>query len=330
VIVGASVFEEIAAFTSRGGDGLWRSISEGEWARDHEDFGHVTCRVFSDDQGHGLVVQLRPRTSPSMLHKYIPRPVRTACETDGLIVVSAQNEPDAESLAAAIADYAGRARGGYLISLHRRTGRADLTGAFVSQRTVSGSDADFASAVRRASHEGPDILLIAGPQSEIVLHEGILAAAAGRLVIMAVVAPTAVHALRATLGHGGLDRDAHVRRALAASFRVAVGYRSLRRLGGGRMLVQDVVSTSHDVHALLEAGDFDGLTRLIHQGGVGVRSVDEALARATRRGHVSLREAAAHADDRRRLVALVRQRLDVPASRRVGPREVHVPIAITR
>ena len=49
-LVSASVFDEVASFTSRDGDGLWRSVAEGEWARDHEDFGHVTCRLFSDDQ----------------------------------------------------------------------------------------------------------------------------------------------------------------------------------------------------------------------------------------------------------------------------------------
>ena len=334
-LVSALVFEEVAAFTGRGGDGLWRSVSEGEWARDHEDFGRVTCRLFSDDSGHGVVVHLRPRTSPKLLYKYIPRQVRTACEGDGLVVVAAPSEADVESLAAAIADWSGRARGGYVISLHKRHGRVDLTGAFVSQRTITGSDSDFATAVRRASHEGPDILLVVGPQTEMVMHEAILAASAGRLVIVAVVAPSAVMAIRTTLGHGGLERDAHVRRALAASFRVAISYRSLRRLGGGRMLVQDLVTASKDVRSLIEIGDLDGLGHLLRRGVPGARSVDEALARATRRGQVSLREAVAHADDRHRLVSLVRMRARArwqagTGDNRGAHHEVHVPIALSR
>jgi Tfp pilus assembly pilus retraction ATPase PilT len=334
-LVSTLVFEEVAAFTGRGGDGLWRSVSEGEWARDHADFGRVTCRLFSDDSGHGVVVHLRPRTSPKLLYKYIPRQVRTACEGDGLVVVAAPSEADVESLAAAIADWSGRARGGYVISLHKRHGRVDLTGAFVSQRTITGSDSDFATAVRRASHEGPDILLVVGPQTEMVMHEAILAASAGRLVIVAVVAPSAVMAIRTTLGHGGLERDAHVRRALAASFRVAISYRSLRRLGGGRMLVQDLVTASKDVRSLIEIGDLDGLGHLLRQGVPGARSVDEALARATRRGQVSLREAVDHADDRQRLVSLVRMRARArwqagTGDNRSAHHEVHVPIALSR
>ena len=332
-MVASSVFDEVSSFTSHGGDGQWRSLSDGEWARDHEDFGHITCREFSDDYGHGLVVHLRPRPSSKLLHKYIPRQVRTACEGDGLIIVSAQSDADVDSFAGAIADWSGRFHGGYLISLHRRSGRSEITGAFVSQRTITGSDADFASAIRRASHEGPDILLIAGPQTDMVLHEAILAASAGRLVIIAVIAPTAVTALRTTLGPSGLDRDAHVRRVLASAFRVAVGYRSVRRIGGGRMLVQDVVTTSKEIRTLIEMGDFDGLTRLQQQGAPGTRTVDEALARAARRGQVSLREAVAHADDPIRLVALVRMRTHSSLSGRRNARpdhEVHLPIAVSQ
>ena len=110
-----------------------------------------------------------------------------------------------------------------MISLHKRHGRVDLTGAFVSYRTISGSDSDFSTAIRRASHEGPDILLVVGPQTEMVMHEAILAASTGRLVIVAVVAPTAVTALKMTLGHG---------RALAGSSAMLMFVAPLRRPSG--------------------------------------------------------------------------------------------------
>ena len=333
-MVDASVLDEASGAFGRGGDGVWQTRADGEWVREYQDLGPVSCRMFSDQQGSGLVLQLRPQTSPVSLHKHIPRQVRTACEGDGLVVVSAPTEASVEALALALADWSGRTRGGYLISLQRRNSlRGDIAGAFVSLRTITGTDADFAGAIRRASHEGPDILLVTGPQSELPLHEAILAATGGRLVIVAVVAPTTVDAMRAMLGQTGLDRDAHVRRALAASFRAAVGYRSLRRIGGGRMLIQDVILASNDVRPLLEAGDFDGLARTQHQGSGGMRSIDEALARATRRGHISLREAAAHAVDRSHLVSLVRgqarARVSMKATMRVdGHHEIQVPISL--
>jgi len=328
-VVDASVLDEASTAFSRGGDGQWQSRSDGEWVREYHDLGSVSCRMFSDHHGFGLVLQMRPHASPRMLHKHIPRQVRTACEGDGLIVVSAPTEAAVESLAVALADWTGRNRGGYLISLQRRSLRGDISGAFVSLRTITGPDAEFAAAIRRASHEGPDILLVTGPQTELPLHEAILASTGGRLVIVAVVAPTTVDALRILVGQSGLDRDAHLRRALAASFRAAVGYRSLRRIGGGRMLIQDIILGSNDVRPLLESADFDGLVSSQRQGSGGMRSVDEALARAIRRGQVSLREAAAHAVDRRHMVAQVRMLSRARLTRNASAeREIHMPIAV--
>src|SRR4030095_8417961 len=87
---------------------------------------------------------------------------------------------------------------------------------------------------RGAAQESPDILLVTGLQAEQPLQAAVLAAAGGRLVIAGVVAPTTVEALGMLAGS-----DSHVRRAMAASFRAAIGYRSLRRLGGGRTLIYD-------------------------------------------------------------------------------------------
>lgn len=328
-LVDASVLDEASGAFARGGDGVWQSRADGEWVREYHDLGSVTCRMFSDHHGFGLVLQMRPQASPRLLHKHIPRQVRTACEGEGLVVVSAPTEAAVESLALAIADWSGRNRGGYLISLQRRSLRGEISGAFVSLRTITGPDSEFAAAIRRASHEGPDILLVTGPQTELPLHEAILASTGGRLVIVAVVAPTTVEAMRVLVGQSGLDRDAHLRRALAASFRAAVGYRSLRRIGGGRMLVQDIILGSNEVRPLIEAADFEGLVNSQRQGAGGMRSVDEALARAIRRGHVTLREAAAHAIDRRHMVALVRMLARTRLSRMQNEsREVHMPIPL--
>jgi Tfp pilus assembly pilus retraction ATPase PilT len=332
-IVDASILDEASGAFARGGDGVWQSRSDGEWVREYHDLGNVSCRMFSDHHGFGLVLQMRPHSSPRLLHKHIPRQVRSACEGDGLIVVAAPTEAAVESLARARGAWSGRNRGGYLISLQRRSLRGNISGAFVSLRTITGPDAEFAAAIRRASHEGPDILLVTGPQTELPLHEAILASTGGRLVIVAVVAQTTVDALRVLVGQSGLDRDAHLRRALAASFRAAVGYRSLRRIGGGRMLVQDIILGSNEVRPLLEAADFEGIANTQRQGSGGMRSVDEALARAIRRGHVSLREAAAHAIDRRHMVALVRMLARTGLSRSrtssaSGEREIHVPISL--
>jgi Tfp pilus assembly pilus retraction ATPase PilT len=308
--VAASVIEDTTAAFTRGGEGIWEARADGEWVREDDELGYISCRVFSDQEGSGLILHLRPSTSLRLLHKHIPRQVRTACEGNGLVVVAASNEADVEALAAAVADWSGRDRGGYLISLQRRSrSYGDITGAFVSQRTIAGTDKDFAAAIRRAAQESPDILLVTGLQAEQPLQAAVLAAAGGRLVIAGVVAPTTVEALRMLAGP-----DSHVRRAMAASFRAAIGYRSLRRLGGGRALIQDVVLASGSVSSLIESGDFAAFARTQNDVAAKMKSVDESLARAVTRRQISLREAASQAIDRSHLVALVRSQARTTSS----------------
>lgn len=312
--VAASVIEDATAAFTRGGEGVWEARADGEWIREDDELGYISCRVFTDQQGSGLIIHLRPSTSLRLLHKHIPRQVRAACEGNGLVVVAASNEGDVEALAAAVADWSGRDRGGYLISLQRRSrSHGDIAGAFVSQRTIAGPDKDFAAAIRRAAQESPDILLVTGLQAEQSLQAAVLAAAGGRLVIAGVVAPTTVEALRMLGGS-----DSHGRRAMAASFRAAIGYRSLRRLGGGRALIQDVVLASGSVSSMIESGDFSGFARSQNDVAAKMKSVDEALARAVTRRQISLREAASQAIDRSHLVALVRSQARTTSSGRLA------------
>ena len=118
------------------------------------------------------------------------------------------------------------------------------------------------------------------------------------------------------------DDQAQVRCGLAASLRAAFSYRGLRRRGGGRTTVHDVLLGTAEVRARLEQGDFDGIEEMQREGVQGMRTLDDALARAVARRHVALRQAARHATSRSELITLTR----VQARRRyraVPRREAH-------
>ena len=138
------------------------------------------------------------------------------------------------------------------------------------------------------------------------MREVVNAAEGGRLVILGVLAPTSMQALRAIVGRGSAGGDAQTRLALATSFRVAFAYRLLQRLGGGRIAVRDLVVGTSEVSAMLASGDFPAIARLQREGGMSMTTVDDSLARAVRRGQLSLRQAASHAVDKKYLVGLVR------------------------
>jgi twitching motility protein PilT len=300
-------FEELVTEFNNGRSQGWELGSHGEMTWTLPSLGQVSCWSFTDDQGPGLMMRLRLQQPTRSLLKVIPRRVRAACDGDGLIVVSAPTTADVAAVSAAVGDLAGRQRGGYVISLRAAgSARHDISGAFVSQREFSGNDGDVAAAIRSAASELPDVLVVAPPTSEPAMREVVNAAEGGRLVILGVLAPTSMQALRAIVGRGSAGGDAQTRLALATSFRAAFAYRLLQRLGGGRIAVRDLVVGTSEVSAMLASGDFPGISRLQREGGMSMTTVDDSLARAVQRGHLTLRQAASHAVDKKYLVSLVR------------------------
>jgi twitching motility protein PilT len=316
-------FEELLVEFNGGRAKGWEAGPHGELSWRVPSVGVVSCWSFNDDQGRGLMLRVRPQAPSRSLLKMVPRRVRAACDGDGLVVVSAPTSSDLAAVAAAVGDIAGRQRGGYVISL-RPAGapRHEIAGAFVSQREFTGSDGDVAAAIRAAASESPDVLLVAPPSSEAAMREAVNAAEGGRLVVLAVLASTSMQALRAIVGRSSAGGDAQTRLALATSFRVAFTYRMLQRLGGGRIAVRDLVAGTSEVSAMLASGDFTGIARLQREGSMSMTSVDDSLARAVRRGHLSLRQAASHAVDRKYLVALVRK-----GRRRLEPAGDTMPVS---
>ena len=288
-----------------GGDQSWQRGAEGEWVRTDANLGRVTCRIFADDQGRGLILRLQPTAAARGLERLVPRKVKAACDGDGLIVVSAATTDEALALASSVADLAAQRRGGYVLVLRPDgAARPQVAGACVSQREFSPNEAT--AAIRSAVAESPDILLMALPQAEGTGREIARASEGGRLVVLAVTAPTSLQAVRSLVGRGSSVGDAQVRLSLAGSFRAAFATRTLRRLGGGRTIVQDLLLGTSEISSLIASGDFAGATRLQRQGLSGMFTVDERLARSVRRGHLPLRQAAENALDRRHLVSLVR------------------------
>jgi Tfp pilus assembly pilus retraction ATPase PilT len=288
-----------------GGDPTWQRGSDGEWVRLDARLGRLSCRLFADDEGRGLIVRLQRAATAGSLSRLVPRKVKAACDGDGLIVVSAPNADDALAMASTVADLAGKRRGGYVVALRPQGApRARVSGSFVSQREFQAHEA--AAAIRNAVAESPDILLVTLSQSDGATREIARAADHGRLVVLSGASPTSLQSLRSLVGRGTSAADAQLRLSLANNFRAAFATRTLRRLGGGRTIVQDLLLGTSEVSGLIASGDFAGITRLQRQGLGGMFTVDERLARGVQRGHLPLRQAAENSLDRRHLVSLVR------------------------
>jgi Tfp pilus assembly pilus retraction ATPase PilT len=277
------------------------------WVRQHEGI-HQTLHAFADARGPGLVVRLASRSPESLLQRDIPRQVKRACEEDdGLVIVAAPSATSVLSMIAAVGNWTAGRRGGYLISIEPPGGlEHEITGTFASTRTAGGGDAEGAAAIRQAAGEAPDVLVVASAAGSAA-EEALRAARPGCLVVLGVIAPTAIRALESLLTWMTPRHEAMLRQALASTFRCAFSYRALHTPGGGRKVVWDLLTATPDVRLRLERGDVGALETLQRAGSCGMRSLDMSLASAVIRGDMSMHQAVTQAVDGREVVRMIRQ-----------------------
>jgi twitching motility protein PilT len=302
---GQLAFEELVNEFNNGRSQGWELGSHGEMTWQIRPVGQVSCWSFTDDQGAGLMMRLKLQVPTRSLLKVIPRPrARRMRRRRAHRRVRADDRRRGGRGGGRSGDLAGRQRGWLCHLAARRRQRAPRHLGLVRQparihrqrrRRRRGDPRGRQRAARRARRGAADV---GGAMREVVN-----AAEGGRLVILGVLAPTSMQALRAIVGRGSAGGDAQTRLALATSFRVAFAYRLLQRLGGGRIAVRDLVVGTSEVSAMLASGDFPGIARLQREGGMSMTTVDDSLARAVRRGQLSLRQAASHAVDKKYLVA---------------------------
>jgi Tfp pilus assembly pilus retraction ATPase PilT len=292
-----AMFQRASAALSSGADG-WTSIGELRWTRSVPGGARVDCQAFSDDRGGGLIVYLPVREAG--LQRQVPSHVRNACETrEGLIVVSAPFADDVAAMVDAVVSWNARQRPGHVITFGMSSGAAGT--AFTSDRQLPSTDREMTAALNRALREQPDVLVVM-PDGRLPAADDVLSAAAGRLVVLGVVARTTPRALEALL-KSGADRC-----VLGAVFKAGFTWRKVRDNAGRLKAIADVLACSDRVNSLIEAGDIAGLHHAQDAGEDGSRSLDAALAAAVTRRSVRLRTAVAAAVDRRAVVSLVRRR----------------------
>jgi twitching motility protein PilT len=262
--------------------------------------------AFSDELGPGLVVHLISRNPESILQTGIPRQVKGICrDDDGIVVVSATTSSDLLEMIAGIGNWTAKHRPGFLVSIEPPGGLGrDIVGGFVSARRVAAGD--MAAAIQHAARETPDVLVVALPPAGGT-EEAVRAGRMGSLVIVGILAPTAIRAIESVLAQVSPQHQLQLRRSLAASFRCAFSYRALRTARGHRTILHDLVIATPDVSARIEHGDIDGIGKLQQAGIEGMRSLDSALVEAVGRGEISIRQAASKALDRPQVVKMIRE-----------------------
>jgi twitching motility protein PilT len=257
----------------------------------------------------GLAAALRPlRTEiPSLAELQLPPSLASLVELPhGLVLVTGATGSGKSTTLAALLEHLNRTRPCHIVTLedpieylHRRQR------ALIHQREVGEHVDSFASGLRAALRENPDVLLVGEMRDPETIRLTLTAALTGHLVLSTLHSGSAVMAIERVIDAFRESEQLQIRQELAASLRQVVAQRLLTGARGGRVPALEMLAINYAAAAQIRDGRTHMLATQMEIGGDGMVPLERTLADLVRAGRISAATAMSATHNREALQKLL-------------------------
>jgi twitching motility protein PilT len=265
--------------------------------------GRVRANVYQAASGLAAAIRVLTAAPPTLAELALPAPLDDLIDLPhGLVLVCGPTGSGKSSTLAALAQEALRRRAAMLITLEDPIEYA-LSSAggrgLVRQRQVGRDVRDFATGLRDALREDPDVLLIGEMRDPETIGLALTAAETGHLVLASLHSRSAASAVERIVDSYAPERQAQIRVQLADALRAVVAQRLLPRASGeGRVAALEVLRATHAVANAIREARTGSLQSAIQAGKKdGMLPLERCLADLVQRQRVTLEAARAVAND---------------------------------
>lgn len=199
---------------------------------------------------------------------------------NGLILVTGSVGSGKSTTLAAFVEEVNRSRHDHIITLEDPIEYVFTPqGCHITQREVHSHTKSFATALRAALREDPDVIMVGEMRDLETISLAITAAETGHLVLGTLHTSTAARTLDRVLDVFPIDQQAQIRTMIAGSLRGVISQQLIARANGeGRVLALEVLINSPSVGALIRDGKTFMLPGVMQTGKkLGCRLMDDSL-----------------------------------------------------
>lgn len=263
------------------------------------------CRLNVFQTAGGLAAALRLLTSEPPRLADLGAPIALDDLIDlpnGLVLLCGPTGCGKSTTLAALAHEALLRRASMLISLEDpieyELGVKGTKGV-ARQRQVGRDVRDFATGLRDALREDPDLLLIGEMRDPETIGLALTAAETGHLVLASIHSRSAASAVERIVDAYPPERQAQIRVQLADSLRAVLAQRLIPRANGqGRVLALEVLRVTHAVANAIRESKISTITSAMQSGKrEGMLPLERCLAELVQKRQITLEDARATAND---------------------------------
>jgi twitching motility protein PilT len=234
-----------------------------------------------------------------------------ALEPRGLVLVTGPTGSGKTTTLAGMIDHINSSREVHVVTIEDpiEVLHADKL-AMINQREVRLDTADFATALRAAMRQDPDVILVGEMRDHETVKAALGASETGHFVMSTLHTTDAQETVTRIVDFFPPHEQAQVRLALAGSLRGIVCQRLVRRADGkGRCVVMEIcVNTGRVADAIADPDKTSTMTQLIAEGGYyGMQTFDQHLVALIRDGVVTMEDAMAASTSPHDLTVQLRQ-----------------------
>ena len=218
----------------------------------------------------------------------------------GLVVVTGPTGSGKSTTLAAIVDYCNRNRKDHIITLEDPIEFVhESKNCLVNHREVGVHTKSFASGLRGALREDPDIILVGEMRDLETIELAITAAATGHLVFGTLHTSTAISTVDRIIDVFPPEQQSQVRTVVAEVLKGVVAQTLCKKKGGGRIAALEVLVGSHAVSNLIREGKNHQIMNIMMTAKVqGNMLLNEQLEKLVNDGKVEYDEAIMKALDK--------------------------------
>jgi len=298
--------------------------------RDFDDIGSCDCsyaienvarlrvNIFRQKQRHAIVMRQLKAEVPTLDSLNLPPVFREMLkEKNGLILVTGATGSGKTSTLAAMIDELNRTHPIHIVTLedpiefqHRHQT------AVVNQRELGKDFPAYADGLRAALRQAPKVILVGEIRDRETMEIAMSACETGHIVFSTLHTVNAGQTINRILGMFPRDEEPQLRQRLSETLRYVVSQRLVDKIGGGRLLITEIMGSSLRTRETIVYGESENKSfqEIMEAGStLGWHTFDQSLLKAFGKDLVSEETAMTYCTNKNRM----RRDLD-QAKKRLG------------
>jgi len=274
-----------------------------DFAYEIQGVGRFRANVYKQQRGYDAVFRAIKPAPPTLAELGLPDDFKRFTEFhQGLILLTGPAGCGKSSTMAAMVNLINESRPDHILTIEDPIEYVYPAGECnVTQREIGHQTDSFATALRAALREDPDVIVIGELRDLETISLAVTAAETGHLVLATLHTSNAIRTINRLLGVFPPDQLCQIRRMLSESLKVVISQRLVERSDGlGQVAALEVMVNNNAVANLIRENRTHQIKSILQTGGgQGQQLMDASLMKLMKTKVITQKEALKHAEESR-------------------------------